>query len=145
MAGEARHFVGWVKRQRCCAGERGRCQGGIEAHHAAIRSGLALRGHDRTCVPLCSLHHRNWHDASGVFREMRKPERHDWARAQMAVAAARYVAWCLGLPYTVPAEVFDRARHALAVDGGCDHDECPGDGYCVWRERVLLVLPDTTG
>ena len=85
MAGEDPTYVAEVKQLRCRAAVLGGdCSGGWpDAHHAGPR-GLSQRAHDRTCIPLCRRHHREWHDAAGVFRTWRKAERAAWAEEQIA-------------------------------------------------------------
>ena len=55
----------WV-RGFCCAvfeASRGACSGKIEAHHlrTAANSGKSIKPHDANCVPLCALHHAEYH------------------------------------------------------------------------------------
>jgi hypothetical protein len=83
MAGEDREYVGWVKRQKCRMAAHGGCQGGIEAHHAGLDRGLSQRAHDSSCIPLCTYHHRCWHDASGPFKTFKRAERCTWSEDQI--------------------------------------------------------------
>jgi len=90
VAGEDPEYVHWVKRQRCAAATFGGCSGGfVHAHHAGER-GLGKRAHDETCVPLCSTHHRAWHDLHQPFRHMPRPERMAWIAAQICGTRHRY-------------------------------------------------------
>jgi hypothetical protein len=61
-----------------------RCGGSIEPHHAGRRPGIAMKADDSTCIPLCTVHHRQWHDASGVFKHWVKAQRMAWADEQIA-------------------------------------------------------------
>lgn len=48
-------YLAWVRLQRCCVkGED--CSGPVQAHHTARAYG-GLRGDDRSCVPICVVHH----------------------------------------------------------------------------------------
>lgn len=55
MAGEDPAYVRWVRDQRCLF-HGGKCFGPIDPHHLPRRFG-GKRTHDRTCIPLCRLHH----------------------------------------------------------------------------------------
>lgn len=70
-------FMAWVKTQRCMWHVLGGCEGVIEADHAGRRS-VGRKAPDRTCVPACSLHHRQRGDFSGPFRT--------WTGEEMRVA-----------------------------------------------------------
>lgn len=59
-------------------------RGPVQAHHAGRKPGTALKADDSTCIPLCDAHHRQWHDANGVFKGWTKAERRMWADAAIA-------------------------------------------------------------
>lgn len=98
-------FMGWVKRQPCLlcslppylfmqvARTMGfkaltPCAGVVEADHLGAR-GIGQKADDRTCVSLCSKHHRERHDHAGSFRPLTKPELRAWrARAIEMTQAA---------------------------------------------------------
>ena len=80
MAGENDDYRAWCRDQRCAVDGCRRCP--CEAHHAG-RSGMAMRAHDSTCVPLCTQHHTDWHAASGPFKRMKKADRRAWAEANI--------------------------------------------------------------
>jgi hypothetical protein len=81
MAREWPDYVHWIHELPCFAESMGGCQGYVEAHHAGPR-GLSRRAHDDTCVPLCSIHHKQFEDASGPFKTWKQIERRRWtARA----------------------------------------------------------------
>lgn len=63
------------------------CFGRIHAHHAIHRS---QGGKDDSAVPLCDRHHRQWHDANGVFAGLSKFERFAWATRAIARTQAAY-------------------------------------------------------
>lgn len=74
-------FLRWVKAQPCAArsarqGEE--CDGAIEAHHAGPH-GAGQKCPDRESIPLCTRHHREWHDARGLFAGMDKAARRVFA------------------------------------------------------------------
>lgn len=55
----------------------GVCFGAVQAHHRT-GAGLALKASDREAFPLCVAHHRQFHDASGVFKGWTREQRNDW-------------------------------------------------------------------
>lgn len=63
------------------------CEGRIHAHHAIHRS---QGGKDDSAVPLCDRHHRQWHDANGVFAGLSRLERFAWAQRAIARTQAAY-------------------------------------------------------
>jgi hypothetical protein len=65
------------------------CRGGIEAHHAGARPGIALKSHDHTTLPLCAQHHRDLHALAGPFRGWRKAELRSWAEMEIAMVQGR--------------------------------------------------------
>ena len=90
MAGEDPGYLDFVRGRRCCAPDAPfGCSGGVQAHHAGDRA-LSRRAHDRTAIPLCMLHHRQWHDASGPFETWHRDQRREWATTQIE---ATQVSW----------------------------------------------------
>ena len=87
MAGDAPEYLAHVRGRRCCAPSSH--FGSVEAHHAGAR-GLGQRASDMTAIPLCTLHHRDWHDCNGVFRGWSKEQRRAWAEARIAETQANY-------------------------------------------------------
>ena len=87
MAGDCPEFLDHVRRLPCCA--RGEHFGHTEAHHAGSR-GLGQRASDMTAIPLCTGHHRAWHDCNGVFRGWSKDQRREWVEARIAETRASY-------------------------------------------------------
>ena len=91
-------FMGWVKRQPCTVAlafealhrhvgyTRGvslpdlKCEGAVEADHAGnrFRDGDGTRAFDRTCIPLCSKHHRQRTDYRGIFSNFTSGMMRDW-------------------------------------------------------------------
>jgi hypothetical protein len=70
-------FMLWVKRQPCSARFldcNSPCIGRVEADHAG-RRGIGQKASDYTCVPLCSKHHAERTNFSGVFKS--------WDQARM--------------------------------------------------------------
>jgi hypothetical protein len=57
------------------------CEGPMHAHHAGKRPGVGRKAADDTAIPLCSRHHAQWHEASGVFRYWTRDDRRRWASA----------------------------------------------------------------
>jgi hypothetical protein len=92
MAGEDPERLKWVKTLRCLARGPGTgplCLGPIEAHHAG-RRGMARRAHDNTAVPLCTGHHRDWHDGAGAFKGWTKDQCRAWTEAAVAATQAAW-------------------------------------------------------
>lgn len=65
------------------------CFRAAQAHHAGTR-GLGQRAPDRTCIPLCARHHRDLHDATGVFLGWSKAQRREWQDERIAEMQALY-------------------------------------------------------
>ena len=59
------------------------CSGPIEAHHRT-GAGLALKADDHEAFPLCLRHHRDFHDAKGIFAKWTKTERKEWQNRMVA-------------------------------------------------------------
>lgn len=73
-------YMRWVITLPCAARrlpERDPCSGRVEADHAGRRPGVGMKAADRTCIPLCSKHHRHRDNFHGMFRT--------WTGAQMRV------------------------------------------------------------
>ena len=87
MAGDCPEFLDHVRRLPCCA--RGEHFGHTEAHHAGSR-GLGQRASDTTAIPLCTGHHRAWHDCNGAFRGWSKAQRREWVEARITETRASY-------------------------------------------------------
>ena len=56
------------------------CRGSVEADHMGAR-GIGQKADDRTCVPLCSHHHRARTDHSFEFKHMTRDELRAWRAA----------------------------------------------------------------
>ncbi len=88
-------YLKWLRSLPCCAAHAaapgGECFGPIEAHHET-GGGLALKAPDARAIPLCLKHHRNFHDAVGVFKGWPKAHRKDWQRRMVAKTQAAYAA-----------------------------------------------------
>jgi hypothetical protein len=91
LSGENLRFVLWVKTLPCCAHSFDpTCSAGyVEAHHAGDRP-FGRKAHDETCIPLCTKHHREWHDAGGVFRFWKKDQRRSWRDEMVAKTTAAF-------------------------------------------------------
>lgn len=72
----------WIRSLPCVFHSRA-CVGDVEAHHRT-GAGLALKAPDDETMPLCSLHHKQRHDATGPFHEMTKAERKTWEAEMVA-------------------------------------------------------------
>jgi hypothetical protein len=90
MAGEDRAYCAAVRALSCLV-----CgtHSGVQAHHAGQR-GMSQRAHDHSSVPLCLVHHAEWHGASGWCKGWDKTRRREWAAEAIT---ATLVAVNLGL------------------------------------------------
>jgi hypothetical protein len=79
-------YLRWVRSRPCCV-----CGAWpVEAHHAGLR-GFGMKSADDTAIPLCTLHHRAWHDVRDPFRAMTKTQRGEWARDRIRETRAARV------------------------------------------------------
>lgn len=74
------------------------CEGRVHAHHAGRRPGVGLKAPDETAIPLCAIHHAQWHGAYGLFALMTSAERRSWAddrieETQLRLMSAAGVGW----------------------------------------------------
>ena len=74
-----------VVRSLPCACISARCSGPIHAHHAIHRS---QGGRDADAVPLCMIHHKDWHEGTGPFLFLSRLERFAWAMLRIAETQA---------------------------------------------------------
>lgn len=91
-AGSDPAYLAWVKTQPCLAQKYATalCRRPIHAHHAGRRPGVAMKADDSTAIPLCELHHADWHNAGGVFRGLTKLQRFAWSMRAIAETQATY-------------------------------------------------------
>lgn len=84
-------YLAWVRTLKCSAphGPHG-CQGKVQAHHAGVR-GLGQRADDHTAIPMCTYHHRAWHDGRGVFVGWDRQLRWAWAAEVIAETQQRWL------------------------------------------------------
>ncbi len=67
----SRRYLAHVRQQACCcrsfAGER--CGGDPVAHHHGRRGGggMSIKTSDLHTVPLCDLHHKEWHKNAEIY------------------------------------------------------------------------------
>lgn len=84
-------YMGRVKALRCLLADvegAGPCGGAVEADHAGTRA-FGLKAPDDTCIPLCTVHHRDRTDMRGFFRSFDRWRMRQWCDA--AVEATRGV------------------------------------------------------
>ena len=90
-AGSDPAYLAWVRTLPCAVPFPGLgCKGRMHAHHAGRKPGVALKAPDSTAIPLCDAHHRQWHDASGIFADLTKAERASYADMQIARTQAAW-------------------------------------------------------
>lgn len=58
------------------------CSGEIEADHAG-RRGIGQKADDRTCIPMCSGHHRERTDHSWSFKHLNQEQLRAWIARQI--------------------------------------------------------------
>lgn len=81
-------YMLWVKTQSCVAsivvpltakGQAIRCEGAVEADHAG-RRGIGRKADDLTCIPLCTKHHGDRTDVTGIFKHAKQDYLREWIR-----------------------------------------------------------------
>lgn len=78
--------LAWVRQQPCVV-----CgQVPSEAHHRT-GGGMALKNPDSETFPLCTRHHREFHDAAGAFKGWGKRDRSRWQKAQASLCDQHYL------------------------------------------------------
>jgi len=87
---EQPEFLVWVRTQGCFLAPFGECQGRTEPHHAGQR-GVGLKSADVEAVPLCTKHHRQYHDHTGRFRWQSHAELLAWRAYAIEQTQAGYV------------------------------------------------------
>lgn len=93
-------YMDWVRSQRCLLAKKGGagdCQGRTEADHAGVDHARGRKAPDETCIPLCTRHHRDRHEATGFFRDMSKDERRQWRLEAIVRTQQAYFAHQRGL------------------------------------------------
>lgn len=92
MADEDHAYLEIVRRQYCCAPGPVCHTMPCEPHHPRLGVvGAALKGHDRTAIPLCPLHHRELHSLSGVFKGWDWVSLRVWQQDRIAGTQARCI------------------------------------------------------
>lgn len=92
MANEDPAYLSVVRRQYCCAPGPVCHTMPCEPHHPRLGVvGAALKGHDRTAIPLCPLHHRELHSLSGVFKSWDGVSLRVWQQDRIAETQARCI------------------------------------------------------
>jgi hypothetical protein len=92
VAGDDPQYLAWCRKQRCCM-SAGLCAGvGVEAHHSTHGRGMGQRGPDTRAFPFCMRHHKQFHDATGDFRDMDHARRTAFQAEQVEIYRARYEA-----------------------------------------------------
>lgn len=84
----------WVRMQQCAVAPRtgfARCNGLTEACHEGRKPGMAMKCPDAETMPMCTLHHRQWTDHTGLFKGWTKEQRRTWADERIAETTARYL------------------------------------------------------
>jgi hypothetical protein len=78
VAGEDPAYKQFVEGLHCCAPCAGGCVSRSRAHHHTQRRGIGTRAHDRDAMPLCLVHHDDFHRGIGPFRDWSLQKRRDW-------------------------------------------------------------------
>jgi hypothetical protein len=88
----AHDYMLWVKTLPCAARGlkgAGRCSAVVEADHAGWRA-LGRKCSDDETIPLCSEHHLQRTEHSGVFRGWSRERMREWLDVQIQATQARY-------------------------------------------------------
>lgn len=59
------------------------CRGEVQADHMGAR-GLGQKANDRTCAPMCRLHHRERTDHGGSFKNLTRDQLRAWRTRAIA-------------------------------------------------------------
>ena len=96
-------YLAFVRTLPCCALQEEHdvmktlmgqeCSRGIHAHHAGRRPGTGVKAPDDTAIPLCDVHHFEWHQAAGMFHGWSREQRREWADARIAETKIAFSAW----------------------------------------------------
>jgi hypothetical protein len=65
------NYRAWIREHRCLLHWFSRCNGPVEAAHLQ-RGGLAEKGSDYSCIPLCGLNHHRLLDGNSLDHEIEK-------------------------------------------------------------------------
>lgn len=82
-------YMLWIKQQRCCARHSSDCDGPVEADHAGRRP-TGRKSGDRSCIPLCTLHHMQRGSFSGVFRTWNQAMMRAWLEGHVLAYRAQF-------------------------------------------------------
>lgn len=89
MAGEDPAYCAWIRSLPCSVFP---CRNHSEPHHStAVHKGMGQRAHDRDSMPLCRIHHHEFHAATGWCAGWSKDDRRRWQRGLVAYLRGRYV------------------------------------------------------
>ena len=90
-------FLAFVRTLPCCMPQHmasmPMCHGRVHAHHAGRRPGTGVKAPDDTAIPLCAVHHFDWHQAAGMFHGWSREQRREWADARIAETRVAFNAW----------------------------------------------------
>lgn len=82
-------FKRFVRTLRCCApGDPCRARF-VDPNHKH-GDGKSIKTHDRTCIPLCRVHHNQYESKSGRFKGWTKQQTRDWHDRQSGFVLALY-------------------------------------------------------
>lgn len=77
-------WLRFVRSLPCCI-----CAAPPPSHpHHSTGAGMGMKARDRETMPLCFRHHRDFHDARGVFEHWTREERRVWQKAEVALVLA---------------------------------------------------------
>ena len=89
-----RAYLAWVHQQACCVTFSFAGPGiVIEANHAGIKPGLALKCSDLETLPMEREIHRQWTEYSGRFKSWTRQQRREWADAKIVDHLGRFIEW----------------------------------------------------
>lgn len=85
-----RAYLDWIATEQCLLWATGCCCAGTDPHHAGLDKGTGLKASDTSAIPLCRVHHDEWHDAKGYFKGWAKWARREWALEQIDIMQAKW-------------------------------------------------------
>lgn len=84
-------YLEFIRTLPCCAPDApSKCFPFVQAHHHTYPRGMGQKAPDRFAIPLCALHHDNFHMANGAFLGWGRDRRRAWQDAQVERFQAAY-------------------------------------------------------
>ena len=85
-------YLAFIRELPCCAPSVTECQSPPPQHpHHSTGAGMGMKTGDRETMPLCWMHHRQFHEGKGPFDGWTRDERRRWQEEQVERCLAAYV------------------------------------------------------